>query len=603
MKDSLLHKYKLEKKVAKLEKLVLERSVGRGGPSKAYQIWDYLMNNGPQSVSDLKSALPKEVTNFINFYADNNLLSKDGNMVSANADYAWDDVGVIPRTAQQEMMNSIRNGGTANNADMQEEPPTRSSRAQRQRAVKQNLFSRKFDEVKAAIDAGQDVNQINDKGQTPLLFAANSKAGNNSDIIEYLLTHGANLNSEFKGFNAFELVCKNSNIDAMKVILANDTQGVISKPSLIIRQYYKDVPNNKDVILLAASKEKDVFSSSLHRFYYSAYALKIISKEQYEQAINTILDNCRYSSCSSESIAHEVTDKITNTIRKIADKKNILVNLYFAVFNNEVSVSTARQLLDMCGEVANGKLLLSTSYRADDFIDTCRMLCNKVDDKSFMSNLLNPKFLSNLDDGDLLSIFYDAVSRENVDTLSKLIAAKVKLRAGGVCGNTRVQGANKEITRLATRLIDKSTTLGRWDINGIARCKNEYLIDYVIDMGYGEDLLAWCIEHTGMLNDGMAVIKALKDNGFELPDDEDSKKNIISAANSKKDIKDNISNIIDAIKNDTWDRRLEKVVTDHPEILLNDSITKAIEDNNTTTSRQLRRRIERMPKDQDVYDL
>lgn len=602
MKGSLLHKYKLEKKVAKLEKLVLERSVGRGGgPSKAYQIWDYLMNNGPQSISDLKSALPKEVTNFINFYADNNLLNKDGNIVSANADYKWDDIGVIPRTAQQELMNSIRNGGAL--SAVQEEPPTRSQRAPRQRAVKQNLFSRKFDEVKAAIDAGQDVNQINDKGQTPLLFAANSKAGNNSDIIEYLLTRGANLNNEFRGFNAFELACKNSNIDAMKVILENDTQGVISKPSLIIRQYYKDVPNSKDVILLAASKEKDIFNSDLHRFYYSAYALKIISKEQYEQVIGTILNNCRYSSCSSESIACEVTDKITNTIRKIADKKNILVNLYFAVFNNEVSVSTARQLLDICGEVANGKLLLSTSYRADDFIDTCRMLCNKVDDKSFMSNLLNPKFLSNLDDGDLLSIFYDAVGRENVDTLSKLVAAKVKLRASAVCGNTRVLGANKEITRLATRLIDKSTTLGRWDIDSVARCKNEYLINYVIDMGYGEDLLAWCANNANNLNDGMAVVKALKENGFELPDDEDSKKNIISAANSKKDIKDNISNIIDAIKNDTWDRRLEKVVTDHPEILLNDSITKAIEDNNTTTSRQLRRRIERMPKDQDVYDL
>ena len=44
MKSNLLHRYKLEKKIAKLERLVTERSVGRGGgPSKAYQIWDCMI--------------------------------------------------------------------------------------------------------------------------------------------------------------------------------------------------------------------------------------------------------------------------------------------------------------------------------------------------------------------------------------------------------------------------------------------------------------------------------------------------------------------------------------------------------------------------------
>ena len=74
--------------------------------------------------------------------------------------------------------------------------------------VKANLFSKEFEEVKAAVDEGQDVNQINGRGQTPLLFAADSKDGNNSDIIEYLLTHGADLKSKFKRSNAFDLARK-----------------------------------------------------------------------------------------------------------------------------------------------------------------------------------------------------------------------------------------------------------------------------------------------------------------------------------------------------------------------------------------------------------
>lgn len=600
MKSNLLHRYKLEKKIAKLEKLVLERSVGRGGgPSKAYQIWDYLMNNGPKSVSDLKSALPKDITNFINFYADNNLLNKDGDMISANANYKWDDVGIIPRTAQQEMINSLRDGGIPDTTDISEEPPTRSARAPRQRAVKQNLFSRKFDEVKAAVDAGQDVNQTNDKGQTPLLFTANSKAGNNSDIIEYLLTHGANLNSEFKGLNAFDLVCKNSNIDAMKVILANDTQNVINNPSSNIKWYYKDVPDNMDIILLAASKEKAEFDRYLHNFYYIAYARKIISKEQYEQIIDTVLDNCKYDDCSTDTIEFEVSHEILNTIKKIADKAKILVNLKWAV-NDDISPRIARQLLELCSKVVEGKL--SIRWGVLDFIETCRTLCRKVKDQSFMGNLLNPAFLSNLSGSDIRSLFGGAVENNDVNTLSKLVAAKVKLNANTVCDNSDLQDSSAEITRLATRLIDRDTQLNKWAISDVAECENEYLISYVIDMGYGEDLLAWCIANRHTDNE-FAVIKILKENGFEVPDDDDSRRNIVAGAENRRYSKSMTNKIISAIENDEWSRELETFVTNHPEILLDNSIAKAIEDNGTATSRQLRRRAERVPKDQDIYDL
>lgn len=603
MKSNLLHRYKLEKKVAKLERLVTERSVGRGGgPSKAYQIWDYLMNNGPKSVSDLKSALPKDITNFINFYADNDLLNKDGDMISANANYKWDDVGVIPRTAQQEMINSLRDGTIPDITDIPEEQPTRSARAPRQRAVKQNLFSRKFDEVKAAVDAGQDVNQTNDKGQTPLLFAANSKAGDNSDIIEYLLTHGADLRSEFKGLDAFDLVCKNSNIDAMRVILANDTQNIIDNTSSSIKWYYKDVPNNKDIILLAASKERSEFNESLHRFYYTAYARKVISKEQYEQIINTMLDNCKYYSCSLDAIEFEVSSGILYTIKKVAEKVKRLINLKWVV-NDDTSPSIARQLLELCSKVVDGEL--SIQWGVLDFINTCRTLCRKVKDWSLMGNLLNPTFLSSLEDSDIRSLFRDAVESNDVNTLSKLVAAKVKLKANTVCDNGYVQSANAEVTRLATRLIDRSTQLNRWAIADVARCDNEYLIDYVIDMGYGEDLLAWCIDNNRHIDNNWTVIKALKENGFEVPDDNDSdsRRNIVAGAENRRNNKIMISRIISVIENDEWSRDLEVFVTDHPEILLDSSIAKAIEDNNTTTSRQLRRRAERVPKDQDIYDL
>ena len=216
---SLLHKYRkeklLEKRLSRLERVIVERSIGKNSePSKAYRIWDYLMNNGPTSVADLKRVLPDDITRAINFFAKNDLLVKNGDMVSANADYAWDDVGVIPRTAEQEVLNDIGNKLNSTSTDSSDSPtPTR------RRAVKANLFSRKIEEVKAAIDAGQDVNQINDKGQTPLLYACGSKT-DTGPIVELLLENGADPTITINGDSnqCISLAIKNKNISVIKAL-------------------------------------------------------------------------------------------------------------------------------------------------------------------------------------------------------------------------------------------------------------------------------------------------------------------------------------------------------------------------------------------------
>lgn len=53
----------------------------------------------------------------LNFYVVNNLLTKTGDRFAANPDYAWDDIGVIPKTAQQELMNSLRDAPIIDDED------------------------------------------------------------------------------------------------------------------------------------------------------------------------------------------------------------------------------------------------------------------------------------------------------------------------------------------------------------------------------------------------------------------------------------------------------------------------------------------------------
>ena len=193
----------LLRRVAKLERLIYEKSVGRGGePSNAMKVWQLLTNNGPMTRQQIQSSgLSATATAgaSLNFYVDHDLLTKNGNLFAANPDYAWDDIGVIPRTAQQELMNSIRNAQDLPDSSIIEEPQTRRRNTNREprqrqaRQVKQNLFSRKYDEVKAAIDAGQDCTAANEKGVTPIMYACRDPKGDSGAIVELLINNGANV--------------------------------------------------------------------------------------------------------------------------------------------------------------------------------------------------------------------------------------------------------------------------------------------------------------------------------------------------------------------------------------------------------------------------
>ena len=105
---------KLEARVARLEKLLIERSMGYGNePSNAMKIWSFLRDNGPSTSADIKNIFPSSQRASIASILTNMLkadcIRKVRNKLIANLDYKWDDVGVIPRTAQQELMNSVKN--------------------------------------------------------------------------------------------------------------------------------------------------------------------------------------------------------------------------------------------------------------------------------------------------------------------------------------------------------------------------------------------------------------------------------------------------------------------------------------------------------------
>ena len=620
---SLLHKYRkeklLEKRLSRLERVIVERSIGKNSePSKAYRIWDYLMNNGPTSVADLKRVLPDDITRAINFFAKNDLLVKNGDMVSANADYAWDDVGVIPRTAEQEVLNDIGNKLNSTNTDSSDsQTPTR------RRAVKANLFSRKIEEVKAAIDAGQDVNHINDKGQTPLLYACGSKT-DTGPIVELLLENGADPTITINGDRnkCISLAIKNKNISVIKALALG---------GVALYNIYK----NTDCYLCALidyldeatfSKVLDKhFSSSTRLYMYILHSIITAAFRKYgiivlAKILNICFSNVGKGYDLDQFIpnlpnigAYIIPDELCEEMLNICIKNGCVPNCVgiqndYNLWGKNKYIS--KMLFDTVNGVCSGKLKLydgsSEYFNIIDFISNkygwtidniTDILTQSVIDRQ--SARWGWRYILGAEESDkikLLRKFKFKRLKQQVSDISMYILPLL---------NTN----NKELTRALFKQT-RSYIISFIDYylsNGLAshitNIKNKYFFEYLLDLddsGYIGNKLAHFCSRSAYRTNSQVCIDALAEAGYDL-----NKADI--DYNKIKNNDSLINDIIDHINDDTMSTNTRRTIEADPSILANsriqDALNKADDDN--TTARQIRTMYDRWAAtaEKDKYDM
>lgn len=618
---SLLHKYRkeklLEKRLSRLERVIVERSIGKNSePSKAYRIWDYLMNNGPTSVADLKRVLPDDITRAINFFAKNDLLVKNGDVVSANADYAWDDVGVIPRTAEQEFLNDIGNKLNSANTDSSDSPtPTR------RRAVKANLFSRKIEEVKAAIDAGQDVNQTNDKGQTPLLYACGSKT-DTGPIVEILLENGADPTITKNGDRSqcISLAIKNKNISVIKALALG---------GVALYNIYK----NTDCYLCALTDYLDEatfskvldkhFSSSTRLYMYILNSIVITAFRRYGIIILAKILNICFSNVGKGYDLDQfipnlptigtyvIPDELCEEILNICIKNGCVPNCVgmrndYNLWNKNRYIS--KMLFDTVNDVCSGKLKLydgsSEYFSIIDFISSkygwtidniTDILTQSVIDKQ--SARWGWRYINRADESDKIKL----LRKFKFKRLPQLDFSTYILPL--------LNTNNKELIRALfkqTRLYivgDIDYYLSNGLASYITGIKNKYFFECLLDLddsGYIGNKLAHFCSRSAYRTNAQVCIDALTEAGYDLN----------NAEIDYNKVKNNnllINDIIDHINDDTMSTNTRRTIEADPSILANsriqDALNKADDDN--TTARQIRMMYDRWAAtaEKDKYDM
>ena len=619
MSNSLLEKYKLQKRIEVIESLIAERSVGRGGePSNAMKVWQLLTDNGPMTKQQIQNSglsATATATASLNFYVANNLLTKTGDSFAANPDYAWDDIGVIPRTAQQELMNSLRDVPIVNDEDeipVELTTKNRTTRKPRVKEVKQNLFSRKYDEVKAAIDAGQDCRVANDNGVTPLVYACRDTKNQSADIVKLLLDHGANPNDLDGKRPVIFTALEKRNYDVVKELASHgaDLDTFYKHVIPIVYAIYNGVT---DDTLLALVKPKAIEIGgrwSLILEEISDRHLKgSISDSLYNAIVDKMFDGVStdtlYRFVSGKIITSELNQDVMTVTNKFTSRGELPpIDPFWEWGHSDKDVKALNNYYKLLVRAANGELKVR---EAGKFFSYCDGVCEALGKPNdFAFKFITDEWLRNASLNSLKAVVINCIEAKDTNTLIKV--AKIKperLNASLIVTYLAMSDADNKVTAAVCRILNSclrksSTALSESAIEKVRNTKNAYLVEYLFDRGFADYILYGIRDAENSSELSPTVRSVIKDLGIETKDFRDD--NVRRQADDSRRRDEKIDLIVLKIETDEWNSECERYVTNDPSILLDERIQKALDDNNNVTSRQLKQRIARMPKDTDKYD-
>lgn len=619
MPNSLLEKYKLQKRLEVIESLIAERSIGRGGePSNAMKVWQLLTDNGPMTKQQIQSSglsATATATASLNFYVANNLLTKTGDRFAANPDYAWDDIGVIPKTAQQELMNSLRDAPVVDDTDEIAVEPTTKNRTTRKphvKEVKQNLFSRKYDEVKAAIDAGQDCRVANDNGVTPLVYACRDKKNQSANIVKLLLDHGANPNDLDGKRPVIFTALENRDYDIVKELASHgaDLDTFYKHIIPIVYAIYNGVT---DDTLLALVKPKALEIGSRWSLILEEISDRHLKGNISDSLYNAIVDkmfdgvstDILYRHVSGKTITSELNQDVMTIANKFTSRGELPpIDPFWEWWHSDKDVKALNNYYKLLVRAANGELKVR---EAGKFFAYCDGVCDALGKPNdFAFKFITDEWLRQANPNLLKSVVISCIDAKDTNTLIKV--AKIKperLNASIIVNYLAIQNADKQVTAAACRILNSclrksSTALSESAIDNVRKTKNAYLVEYLFDRGFA-DYILYRIRDTENSSELSSTVRSIvKDLGIQTKDWGDD--SVRRQADNSRKRDSNVDLIVFKIENDEWNSECERYVTNDPSILLDERIQKALDDNNNITSRQLKQRIARMPKDTDKYD-
>ena len=602
----------IERRVRYLEHLILERSVGRGGPSIAMNIWQFLMDHGPATRDEIDAALGSRYSNTtaLNSWVKPGLITKQGDRYIANPNYVWDDVGIIQRDIPQNLLH-LQDSEIANLEPVDSGKKSTASKSRKPKAaptVTPNMFSNKLAEVKAAVEAGESINQLNDKRMSPLIKAMTSRAASSEEIAIYLIEHDADLSYTYKGSDALTYAIRNNKYDAARAIIIKDERLSSLHKFIVAKEY--GWPIDKLSMFVTDTAVREASSDLLDRCVVYINGMPEYDNNDLQRFTDLFVGKLfKYKPVNviEYVLRNEHITQSSIAIHKSTVKNGWLPFIYnggIRLFVRELKAHSSyiNELCSMAKMYMDGKLKSNKEYLLSwiYLLDAIRQVAPNRESlfNEFVSTAADQEFVNSLGNN-VWSVFEDLL--ESNLSLAKHIAKFKFPSLNSSTASTAVtpfiviKPMPRDAARLLCSKIRKSLKLplesliSQFFISSLTKVNDPYIINFLIDIGLGP---AMADQHFNSMSD--ACKNALSDGGFF------NNRKTAEVTNSRIGL---IKEIIRCIEDDTMHASLRRSILNDTSLLFEPAVVDAIEDHpDSITGRQLKRIADENKPEKDIYD-
>ena len=506
-----------------------------------------------------------------------------------------------------------------NRQSMLERRVLRLERLIAERSSKPNLFSKNLNDIKLAIENGESVKSTNVSGKTPLAFAVSSSV-DNPEIVEYLLSKGANPNEILNKAPLIFTAIKNNKEDTVLALLANNKtnkaaredgpRGDMSGPRNIISYACECHKCHNILDKLILDDQIDKFESG--EMYWTVnkvceeYLSYDLPEDVYVKCINKLVGRAVKNGIPASVIINKYKPSAELRIHGTHHLLDLAIeNGYWPCWIDDgLSKSKASILYDALVQAIENKLYLGHSIGdvIEVGVSTCKAAKQPI---SILNDIITSDYLTSMDPWDMYEALRD--SQYNAELMSRVI----KLRSSFALDDESCNALIKDIlnskvkdseslkyTYRLLRTFKDDYSPNNDAIELVCKKKNQRMFEFLVDLGFANLFTASDIKlPTSFKN-------YLKENEIDV-DGEDSREDYDTTLERQQYTRLKrlvIKNII----NDTWNKDLNDDLNEHPELLQDPVILDAINKNleNSFTARDLKKRAQKeYSKSANIYDM
>lgn len=455
-----------------------------------------------------------------------------------------------------------------------------------------NIFSDDIEDVKLAVESGEDINQINDEGLTPLTNAISS---DNYEIVEYLINNNAVINGSARNKPDLFLAIKNNNARIASILIENGadveeewngftTLGYAIKTGFLDQQFF---------ILLIPTTFKS--SSSFIKCISTMIDNLSIIDTYYRAMYNKIIENSNIdfvsdfaATLAGHAIECEasILEEDLPTLSLLSEYKLLPVIEFTDIpedyFQDINIINYSREAILKNYKLPSNK---ANGYTMSDYIETVIAMCAAIGEFSFAYIVASPEVVDELNKlpskEPIVSLTYQCAKGNKLSVLEYIKdTVSIPKEYVYLLFNALIYDLSEEATLLVTSMIleVKNPSVDIRYINDLLSEVNinsntDLIGDFLIALGY-ESYIA----NYKKLSKSMSAYK--KQNKLS--------KNK-SGSSALPDYYEFIAKVIASIERDVLTSSLRNYINNHKDILLDDKVAEAIKYNLSTsiTARQL----------------